>query len=106
MATEVYVGNISFNTQEERLREVFSEFGTIESVKIITDRDTGRSKGFGFVTMSSDEEAKAAIAALDGKEVDGRPLRVNEARRRENSGGGGGRRGGGGGGGGHRGPRG
>lgn len=85
MATEVYVGNISFNTGEERLREVFSEFGTIESVKVITDRDTGRSRGFAFVTMSSDEEAKAAIAALDGKEVDGRPLRVNEARRREDS---------------------
>jgi cold-inducible RNA-binding protein len=94
MAKEVYVGNLSFSTNDEGLKEVFSQFGTVESVNIVNDRDTGRSRGFGFVKMSSDEEAKAAIAGLDGKEVDGRMLRVNEAKQREFSGAG--RRGGGG----------
>jgi RNA recognition motif-containing protein len=97
MANEVYVGNLSFSTNEDRLREVFSQYGTVESANIINDRDTGRSRGFGFVKMSTAEEAKAAIAALEGKEVDGRQLKVNEAKQRESSGGGP-RRGGGGGG--------
>ena len=81
------------------MEEAFGEFGTVESTNIITDRDTGRSRGFGFVEMSSAEEAQAAIAGLDGEEVDGRQLKVNEAKPRENRGGGGGRGGRGGGGG-------
>jgi len=101
----IYVGNLNFRTDEQQVRELFSQFGTVDRVSLITDRETGRSKGFGFVEMSNDAEGKAAIAALDGKEHDGRPLRVNEAKPREErgSGGGGFRGGGGGGGGGHRG---
>ncbi|MDR1929225.1 MAG: RNA-binding protein [Treponema sp.] len=79
MAKKLYVGNLSYNTTEEGLRNHFSAFGTVASVKIIIDRDTGNSKGFGFVEMNSDEEAEAAIAGTNGSEYDGRQIRVNEA---------------------------
>ena len=96
---KLYVGNISFNTSEQDLEEYFGEVGTVQSANIITDRDTGRSRGFGFVELSSQEEGQAAIEQLDGQELDGRALKVNEAKPRENrGGGGGGGRGGGGGG--------
>ncbi len=102
MSTKLYVGNLSFSATEQDLEEVFGEIGTVESVNIIEDRDTGRSRGFGFVEMSSQEEAQNAISELDGKEVEGRNLKVNEAKPRENrGGGGGGGRGGRGGGGGY-----
>ncbi|MDQ3633391.1 MAG: RNA-binding protein, partial [Acidobacteriota bacterium] len=90
MSTKLYVGNLSFSATEQDLEEVFGEIGTVESVNIIEDRDTGRSRGFGFVEMSSQEEAQNAISELDGKEVEGRNLKVNEAKPRENRGGGGG----------------
>jgi RNA recognition motif-containing protein len=102
----LYVGNLSYNLSDSELEELFAAHGTVRSAQIIMDRDTGRSKGFGFVEMGSDQEAQAAITALNGKEVDGRTLTVNEARPKESGGGGGGgggRRGGGGGGGGRRG---
>ncbi|MFA6918401.1 MAG: RNA-binding protein [Candidatus Gracilibacteria bacterium] len=112
MGKKLYVGNMSYSTTDDSLREAFAAAGTVESAQIITDRMSGRSKGFGFVEMATDEEAQAAIAMFHEKEVDGRKLVVNEARpmgdrppRREGGGGfgGGGRRfGGGGGGGGHR----
>ena len=94
MSSKLYVGNLSFDTNTQDLEEVFAEFGTVESTNIIEDRETGRSRGFAFVEMSSDEEAKSAIEGLDGKDVDGRQLKVNEAKPRENraSGGGGGSR--------------
>ena len=76
----IYVGNLSYNTDEGNLESIFSEYGTVESVRIVKDRDTGRSKGFGFVDMPDDQEAAAAIEALNGQEIDGRTLRVNEAR--------------------------
>lgn len=98
MGSKLYVGNLSYDTTEDDLRNAFSQAGhQVVSVAIITDRDTGRPKGFGFVEMSSDEEAQAVIEAWDGKELDGRPLRVNEAqdKPRRSFGGGGGRRGGG-----------
>ena len=76
----IYVGNLSYDASEEELRKAFEEFGTVESVKIITDRNSGRSKGFCFVEMPSDEEGQAAIQALDGKEIQGRPLKVNVAK--------------------------
>jgi RNA recognition motif-containing protein len=79
MAKKLYVGNLSYNTSEDSLRNFFSGFGTVASVKIITDRESGNSKGFGFVEMSSDEEGAAAIQGANGKELDSRPLRVNEA---------------------------
>jgi RNA recognition motif-containing protein len=79
MSKKLYAGNLSYNTTEDSLRSLFSEFGTVESVKVIMDRDTGSSKGFGFVEMSTDEEAAAAIAGTNGREVDGRQIRVNEA---------------------------
>jgi RNA recognition motif-containing protein len=79
----IYVGNLSFRTDDEELREVFAEFGDVASAKVIMDRETDRSRGFGFVEMSSDDEGKAAIEALDGAEVGGRNLRVNEAKPRE-----------------------
>src|SRR5206468_469698 len=101
MSTKLYVGNLSFNTSSQDLETMFGEAGTVQSANVVEDRETGRSRGFGFVEMSSKEEAQAAIAALDGKEVDGRNLKVNEAKPREKrSGGGGGGRGGYGGGGG------
>ena len=79
---DIYVGNLSYDATEEDLKKVFEEFGEIESVKIITDRYSGRSKGFGFVGMPNEEEAKAAIDALNGKEMMGREIKVNEARPR------------------------
>ena len=77
---KVYVGNFSFHMTESELRALFEPFGAIESVSLATDRDTGRSRGFGFVSMTNDEEAEKAMAALNGKESDGRALTVNEAR--------------------------
>ncbi len=79
---DIYVGNLSYDATEDDLKKVFEEFGEIEAVKIITDRYSGRSKGFGFVTMSNEEEARAAIDALNGKEMMGREIKVNEARPR------------------------
>jgi RNA recognition motif-containing protein len=96
MSTKLYVGNLSFDTSAQDLETMFGESGTVQSASIIEDRDTGRSRGFAFVEMSTADEAKAAINAFDGKEVDGRNLKVNEAKPRENrSGGGGGGFGGG-----------
>ena len=102
MGKKLYCGNLSYNTSSADLEQMFSEFGTVQSADVVMDRDTGRSKGFGFVEMQSDGEAQAAIEAINGKEHDGRTLTVNEARPRENRprGGGGGGRGGYGGGGG------
>ena len=94
MAKKVYVGNLSFSATEEDVRDLFGEFGEVESVAMINDRETGRFRGFCFVEMAP-SAADAAIAALDGKEVGGRNLRVNEARPREERSGGGGNRGGG-----------
>jgi RNA recognition motif-containing protein len=98
MGKRLYVGNLSFNATELDLRELFAEGGTVADAKLVTDRETGRPRGFGFVEMSTDAEATAAIANLNGREFQGRALTVNEAQ--ERSGGGGGRGGGGGGGGG------
>ena len=98
MSMKLYVGNLSFDTSTQDLEQIFGEVGTVESTNIIEDRETGRSRGFGFVEMSSQEEGQKAISELDGKEIDGRSLKVNEAKPREsNGGGGGGNRGGGGG---------
>jgi cold-inducible RNA-binding protein len=80
MSKKLYVGNLSFQTTEADLTSMFEQYGSVESARIITDRDTGRSKGFGFVEMSDDEAAQKAIAQLNGKEVGGRALTVNEAR--------------------------
>ena len=94
---KIYVGNLSFDTTEEQLRQAFESHGEVASVNVITDRDTGRPRGFAFVEMSSKDEAMSAIAGLNGQEMDGRTLNVNEARQREGGGGGrGGNRGGGG----------
>ena len=103
MSMKLYVGNLSFNTSNNDLSDMFAEFGAVQSSNIIEDRETGRSRGFGFVEMSSQSEGEAAISGLNGKEVDGRELKVNEAKPREDRGGsgGGGRRGGGYGGGGY-----
>jgi len=96
----IYVGNMSYDSTEDSLRTMFEEHGSVDAVRVVTDRDTGRPKGFAFVEMASDDEARAAMEALNGKEVEGRALTVNEARPRgESRGGGGGGRGGGGGGG-------
>ena len=101
MGKKLYVGNLSYGVDSSALEQLFAAHGTVESAQIITDRDTGRSKGFGFVEMGSDAEAQAAIAALNGQDHDGRNLTVNEAKPKEpRSGGGGGGYGGGGGGGG------
>ena len=96
MAKKVYVGNLSYGTTDSDLRRMFEEFGSVQSAQVIMDRESGRSKGFGFVEMGSDQEAQAAINALNGQEVDGRALTVNEAKPREDRGGrsGGGGRGG------------
>ncbi len=98
MSTKLYVGNLSFNTSNEDLQELFGQAGTVESVNVVEDRDTGRSRGFGFIEMSSKEEGQKAIEQFNGKEVGGRALTVNEAKPREDRGGGGGRGGFGGGG--------
>ena len=109
MSNKLYVGNLAFQTTSQELQELFAQAGTVESASVVEDRDTGRSRGFAFVEMSTKEEAAAAIEQLNGKEVGGRALKVNEAKPRENRGGGGGRggfggnRGGGGGYGGNRG---
>ena len=97
MGKKLYVGNLTYDVTDSALAQLFAEHGTVQSAQVIMDRDTGRSKGFGFVEMGSDQEAKAAIAAMNGKEVDGRALTVNEAKPREDRGGGGGGRGYGGG---------
>ena len=102
MSKKLYVGNLAFQTTSQDLQQLFAQAGTVESASVIEDRDTGQSKGFAFVEMSTEEEAAAAIEQFNGKEVGGRALKVNEARPRENRGGGGGRgfggnRGGGGG---------
>jgi RNA recognition motif-containing protein len=76
----LYVGNLSYGTTDAVLKTTFGEFGTVDEAVVIMDRDTGRSKGFGFVTMNNDEEGKAALAALDAKDLDGRTIKVNEAR--------------------------
>ncbi len=95
----IYAGNLAYSVTDQSLEETFAEFGAVDSAKVIQDRDSGRSKGFGFVEMSNNEEARAAIEALNGKEIDGRNITVNEARPKRE---GGGNRGGFGGGGGGR----
>jgi len=100
MGSKLYVGNLSYNATGSDLQQLFEQHGQVSSAEVIADRDTGRSKGFGFVQMGSDAEAQAAIAALNGKEFDGRALTVNEAKPREDR-----PRGGGGGGGGYGGGR-
>ncbi len=92
MNKKLYVGNLGYNISKNDLEQMFSAHGTVISAQVITDRESGRSKGFGFVEMGSDKEAQAAIAALHGKNVDGRDLTVNEARPQEPRGGGGGGR--------------
>ena len=99
MAKKLYVGNLSYNVTNESLSEMFAPFGTVDSAQVIMDRETNRSKGFGFVEMSNAAEADAAIAALDGKDNGGRNLKVNEAKPKEDRPRGGGGYGGGGGGG-------
>ena len=94
---KIYVGNLSFDTVESEVRELFSQYGEVADVTLITDRETGRPRGFGFVEMRSDEAARDAIGALDGNEVGGRNIKVNEAKPRNNDRGGGGGGGGGGG---------
>lgn len=98
----IFVGNLSFGATEDTVRSLFEQYGTVERVSIVTDRDTGRAKGFGFVEMSGDAEAERAISSLNGQELDGRNLTINEARPKEDRGGFGGGRGNGGGGGGGR----
>ena len=105
MGKKLYVGNLSYDITDSALEQMFAAHGTVQSAQVIMDRDTGRSKGFGFVEMDSQAEAQAAITALNGKEVDGRNLTVNEARPREDRGGGGSRGGYGGGRGGYGGGR-
>jgi RNA recognition motif-containing protein len=97
MATKLFIGSLAWATNDDSLKDFFSQAGTVVSASVIMDRETGRSKGFGFVEMSSDEEAKAAVDQLNGKDLDGRAIVVNEARPREER-----PRGGGGGGGGNR----
>jgi cold-inducible RNA-binding protein len=97
MAKKLYVGNLSYGVTDSALEQMFAAHGSVKSAQVIMDRDTGRSKGFGFVEMSNDQEAQAAITALNGQQVEGRSLTVNEAKPREDRGG---SRGGGGGGGG------
>ncbi len=98
MGKKLYVGNLTYQVDSSQLEQLFSQFGTVQSAQVIQDRDTGRSKGFGFVEMDSEAEAQAAIDGLHDQEHDGRRLTVNEAKPREDRGGGGGGYGGGGGG--------
>ena len=98
MGRKLYVGNLTYAVTASDLEQLFGEYGTVESAQVIADRDTGQSKGFGFVEMKTDQEAQAAIAALNGKDMNGRALTVNEAKPRASGGGGGGGRGGPGGG--------
>jgi len=93
----IFVGNLSFGATEDAVRSMFEAYGTVDRVSVVTDRETGRARGFGFVEMSGDAEAERAIAALNGRELDGRALNINEARPKEDRGGGGGYRGNGGG---------
>ncbi|MDX6557050.1 MAG: hypothetical protein QOF72_99 [Blastocatellia bacterium] len=95
MSTKLYVGNLSFQTSSEELQTLFAQAGTVESVSLIEDRETGRSRGFGFIEMSTKEEGAAAISQFNGKDLGGRALTVNEAKPREDRGGGGGGRNGG-----------
>src|SRR5215470_12487677 len=95
MGRKLYVGNLTYEVTDADLEKLFAPFGTVESAQVIADRDTGQSKGFAFVEMKTDQEAQAAIAALSGKEMNGRALTVNEAKPREAGGGGRGRSGGG-----------
>src|SRR5579884_638856 len=94
MGKKLYVGNLTYDVTDSALEQLFAAHGTVQSAQVIMDRDTGRSKGFGFVEMGSDQEAQAAIAGMNGKEIEGRALTVNEARPKEGGGGGGGGRGG------------
>jgi RNA recognition motif-containing protein len=103
MNNRLYVGNLAFHTTEDTLQQTFSNFGTVLEAKLVIDRETGRSRGFAFVSMSTEEEANGAIQQMNGADLDGRALRVNIAEERRPGGGGGGFRGGGGGGGGFRG---
>ena len=91
----IFVGNLSFRTTEDEVRSLFAAYGSVDRVNLITDRDTGQPRGFGFVEMANDSEAERAIAELNGREVGGRTINVNEARPKEDRGGGGPRRGGG-----------
>jgi RNA recognition motif-containing protein len=95
MSTRLYVGNLSFNSSADLVRDAFASFGEVTDVHLVTDRETGRSRGFAFVTMGSPEQAQRAIAEMNGQLLDGRPLRVNEAEARPPRGGGGGGGGGG-----------
>jgi cold-inducible RNA-binding protein len=95
MTTKLYVGNLAFETSSNDLQKLFAQAGTVESVSLIEDRETGRSRGFGFVEMSTKEEGAAAITQFNGKDLAGRTLKVNEAKPREDRGGGGGGRNGG-----------
>jgi cold-inducible RNA-binding protein len=88
MSTKLYVGNLAFQTTSQELQQLFGQAGTVQSASVVEDRDTGRSRGFAFVEMSSEEEANSAISQFNGKEVGGRALKVNEAKPRENRGGG------------------
>ena len=94
MTMKLYVGNLAFQTTSEELQTMFAQAGTVESVSLIEDRETGRSRGFGFIEMSTKEEGAAAIQQFNGKDLGGRALNVNEAKPREDRGGGGGRNGG------------
>jgi cold-inducible RNA-binding protein len=94
MSKRLFVGGLSWNTDEDGLRRAFESFGEVDDVKVITDRDTGRSRGFGFVTLLDDAAGERAIQEMDGTELDGRTIRVNEAQERAPRGGGGGGRGG------------
>lgn len=86
----IFVGNLSFDATESSVRSIFEEYGTVDRVNLVTDRDTGRARGFGFVEMNNDTEGQKAIAGLNGRDLGGRALNVNEARPKENRGGGGG----------------
>ena len=88
MSKRIYVGNLSYQTDSSALQQAFEQYGQVESAEVISDRETGRSKGFGFVTMTNDSEAESAINAMNGQQLDGRALTVNEAKPREDRGGG------------------